>query len=78
MKLWLDFYSLLVYFLYEIHVRLGSMNIEMCRWKSISNQNMQSLIGCMILVKIIFHQIFNSFTLVLFNANSWSLVMLMN
>ena len=54
------------------------MNVEMYRSKSISNQNIQLLVVCVILLKIIFHQIFNSLLLFLFNANSWSLEMLID
>lgn len=54
------------------------MNVEMYRSTSISNQNIELLVVCVILLKIIFHQIFNGLLLFLFNANSWSLEMLID
>lgn len=54
------------------------MNVEMYRSTSISNQNIELLVVCVILLKIIFHQIFNSLLSFLFNANSWSLEMLID
>lgn len=54
------------------------MSVEIHMLKLISNQNIQSLVASVILLKIIFHQTFNCLLLFLFNANSWPLEMLIN
>lgn len=78
--MWLDFYLLSVFFFffYEIYTGFGSMSVEIHMLKLISNQNIQSLVASVILLKIIFHQTFNCLLLFLFNANSWPLEMLIN
>lgn len=78
--MWLDFYLLPVFFFffYEIYTGFDSMSVEIHRLKLISNQNIQSLVASVILLKIIFHQTFNCLLLFLFNANSWPLEMLIN